>query len=105
MSKKRLSSIPGRLDAAPSSRLKTPSQSARIVGGRLTAIRARHFRDRPACVRCLSAGVTRAATELDHIVPLWAGGRDVEGNRQGLCHACHADKSAGEARARSGGGG
>lgn len=97
-------SPPSRLAAAPSSRLKTPSQSARIVGGRLTEIRRRHFRDRPACVRCLSEGVTRAATELDHIVPLWAGGQDVDGNRQGLCHACHADKTAGEARARSRGG-
>jgi 5-methylcytosine-specific restriction protein A len=36
----------------------------------------------------------------DHIVPLWAGGLDVETNTQALCDACHDAKTAAESRWR-----
>jgi 5-methylcytosine-specific restriction protein A len=40
------------------------------------------------------------ATERDHIVPLWAGGLDVESNVQALCVDCHKIKTAAESRVR-----
>lgn len=45
------------------------------------------------------------ATERDHIVPLAEGGIDAAGvNEQGLCAACHREKTQAEAlRARGGG--
>lgn len=58
-------------------------------------IRAAHFRLYPLCVRCQAKDPPRvtAATELDHRVALVNGGEDVEENRQGLCAACHRDKT------------
>lgn len=66
----------------------------RIRGRRLQRIRAAHFRDNPLCVRCKARGIVREATQLDHIVALVNGGKDVESNRQGLCDDCHAAKTA-----------
>ena len=45
------------------------------------------------CVMCEAKGRITIATELDHIVHLDAGGKDIESNRQGLCHDCHAEKT------------
>jgi 5-methylcytosine-specific restriction endonuclease McrA len=69
----------------------------RIKGRRLQEIRRLHAMQDPLCVRCRAKGKYRAWTQLDHIVPLRArGGRgqDVPANRQGLCDACHAEKTA-----------
>lgn len=63
-------------------------------------LRARLLSERPLCVACERQGRVAAATELDHVVPLWAGGTDDEHNLQGLCRACHAEKSADEAAQR-----
>lgn len=70
-------------------------KSHRITGTRLQKIRARHFRLHPLCVHCLARVPPRirAATELDHIVPLIHGGLDTEANRQGLCRDCHDIKT------------
>jgi len=54
----------------------------------------------PLCVLCNRNGVVRVAVEMDHIIPLNEGGLDHESNLQGLCHACHADKTAAEQLAR-----
>jgi 5-methylcytosine-specific restriction protein A len=66
----------------------------RLGGWGLQQLRKRWFRDHPLCVHCLTAGRIRAATELDHIVPLSRGGADDDSNRQGLCHDCHEAKTA-----------
>jgi len=58
----------------------------------------------PLCKHCLRKGVTIAAVEVDHIVPVEQGGSDDDSNLQGLCHDCHAAKTADEQRARQGGG-
>ena len=34
--------------------------------------------------------------EFDHIIPLWAGGKDHEDNLQLLCYACHGRKTRDE---------
>ena len=47
-------------------------------------------------------GLTVAATEVDHVVPRWKGGRVFDkANLQSLCRDCHKRKSATEARSRS----
>lgn len=66
------------------------------------------LRDGPNCAECgeiidITPGTTRPF-ELDHIVPLWRGGQDNDGNRQCLCPDCHKDKTAVEAAERSRGG-
>jgi hypothetical protein len=57
------------------------------------------------CVHCRAQGRVEAATEVDHVVPLWEGGTNALANLQGLCHDCHGAKSAAEAAKRQGRGG
>jgi 5-methylcytosine-specific restriction enzyme A len=68
----------------------------RIRGRALQRIRARHLRLHPLCVTCQqrTPPVVRAATQVDHKVPLYKGGEESEDNRQGLCDDCHRDKTA-----------
>jgi len=79
----------------PPSPLRTAAVAGteRIRGRRLQQIRQAFFRDHPLCSRCEAQGRVRVAIELDHIVPLFKGGKDVGSNRQGLCHACHEEKT------------
>jgi 5-methylcytosine-specific restriction protein A len=70
-----------------------PSATPRITGRPLQRIRAEHFARHPLCVACEAEGRTTPATELDHVVPLFRGGRDDDTNRQGLCAECHAAKT------------
>lgn len=65
----------------------------RIRGAKLQAIREEHFSLHPLCVKCLELGFTIAATELDHIVPLFKNGEEKRSNRQGLCEEHHAEKT------------
>src|SRR5580765_2033462 len=51
----------------------------------------------PLCAVC----GREAATEVDHPVPLCAGGADDESNLQGLCHACHVTKTNSERAQRA----
>ena len=58
-------------------------------------MRRRYLAASPLCAKCAEAGFTVAATELDHIVPasvapdrFWD-----PGNLQGLCRACHEEKT------------
>lgn len=60
---------------------------------------------------CRWPGCDQPSAEVDHVVPLAAGGGDDESNLQGLCKEHHSRKTAtmdggyGRARARVGGGG
>ena len=54
----------------------------------------------PLCRRCSAEGRTRAAEEVDHVVPIGRGGAAWDpDNLQPLCRACHEAKSAREHRA------
>ncbi|AKX52025.1 hypothetical protein AKN92_11480 [Thiopseudomonas alkaliphila] len=54
------------------------------------------LRDKQICQHC---GLLALEPEVDHIVPLAAGGTDAPGNLQVLCKSpCHADKTARESR-------
>ncbi len=63
------------------------------------------LRDGPNCKACGKLIDITPRTpdpfELDHTVPLWKGGKDADHNRQCLCPACHAAKTAREARERA----
>lgn len=72
-------------------------QPARLRGVTLQQLRFRLFRAQPFCVRCH----VEVAVVRDHIVPLWAGGLDVESNTQALCKDCHDRKTADESRWRA----
>lgn len=76
----------------------------RIRGTTLQNIRERVLRQACGlcqCVRCKADGITRMATIVDHIVPLWAGGPDDDGNRQAISPECHDLKSRHEAACRA----
>jgi 5-methylcytosine-specific restriction protein A len=72
------------------------TRTLRTTGRRLQQRRHQLARRQPFCARC----AVEVATVRDHVVPLWAGGLDVETNTQALCDACHAAKTAAESRAR-----
>lgn len=57
----------------------------------------------PLCRQCAAAGRVALAVAVDHIVPkAWGGTDDLE-NLQPLCKQCHDEKTAREARGRTGG--
>lgn len=47
------------------------------------------IRHNPLCKHCGAP-----ATEVDHIIPLIAGGTNHDHNLQSLCHRCHMKKTA-----------
>jgi 5-methylcytosine-specific restriction protein A len=71
-------------------------RTVRVRGRRLQQLRYQLARVQPFCARCH----VEVATVRDHVVPLWAGGLDVESNTQALCVECHNTKTANESRSR-----
>lgn len=59
-------------------------------------IRADVLSRHPLCVHCDILGITRPATEVDHIKRVVDGGTDDLWNLQPLCHDCHARKTLAE---------
>jgi 5-methylcytosine-specific restriction protein A len=82
-----------------------PGATDRLRGRAAVDRRERYLRMHPLCTKCESLGRVEAATVPDHIIPLWAGGRDdLETNGQPLCPEHHDAKTACEARMRAAGG-
>lgn len=77
---------------------KKPTATKRVTGRKLQAMRADLFSRNPLCVECQRHDRVTLATQRDHIIPLAEGGRDDDANVQGLCHACHEEKSLAEAQ-------
>jgi 5-methylcytosine-specific restriction protein A len=80
------------------------TRTQRTTGSALMKTRERIFaRDMGMCQcgDCKALGRIRLAEEVDHIVPLWAGGLDVDENRQAINGECHKAKSAAEAAQRA----
>lgn len=80
----------------------------RLTGATLQRRRKKIWTADPTCKGCGRVVAYPRGFELDHIVPLWQGGEDVEENCQILCvwfdesgvkQGCHASKTAGEASA------
>lgn len=74
----------------------------RTRGSAWMKTRAAWLREHPLCVECEKQGFVSIDIEVDHIVPLWEGGVDNPSNYQTLCIEHHAEKTAGEAKRRSG---
>ena len=70
----------------------------RGYGGRWQRARRAYLAAHPLCVRCLSRGITEAATVTDHIVPHRgdSGLKWDRNNWQSLCKRCHDVKTATE---------
>ena len=65
------------------------------------ANRDRRLSAHPLCQDCLAdGGVERAATEIDHIIPLALGGSDEDENVRCLCKPCHARRTKEQFAAR-----
>jgi 5-methylcytosine-specific restriction endonuclease McrA len=52
--------------------------------------RKKYYNSETSCLICKS----KEKIEIDHIVPLFAGGKNEEVNMQFLCRTCHKKKSA-----------
>lgn len=52
------------------------------------------------CSECAQAGRLRLAHEVDHVTPLWKGGKDDESNLSAINADCHKRKTAREAAER-----
>lgn len=68
-------------------------------GARWQQLRNSLLANEPLCRVCAAAGRTTAATEIDHITPVSAGGSDHPNNLQPICRNCHQRKTAGEGAA------
>jgi hypothetical protein len=69
------------------------NSDGRIRGARGVEIRRLFLSRNPLCVKCQEQGRIRAATEVDHVKPLHAGGADTDANKQALCKDCHRAKT------------
>jgi len=105
----RLTCLKPRVGKQPQSRLAAAGGShgheRAAVGRAWRQIRARILsRDCGMCVLCTAAGRFVLAAEVDHKVPVWAGGSDADHNLQSLCKPCHTAKTQAEAAERAAGG-
>lgn len=72
------------------------------IEGRARVDRNKKWKEaHPLCVKCEAEGRTRPVDEVDHKIPLWAGGADHESNLQSLCTDCHTEKTSKENYLRS----
>lgn len=106
----RLKMVKSPLRMATSQIVKVPVVAdRRITGRRLQARRLAVWRQDPTCAACGRVVNFPDGFELDHKVPLFMGGEDVEANCQVLCvrfemiegqrikKGCHASKTSTEA--------
>lgn len=100
----KLNTLPNRLKTLPN-RLSNGSQVGqvtRVAGSKWKRIRLAVLAAEPLCRHCDAKGVVALATEVDHIKPLWEGGKEYdEHNLQPLCSPCHIIKTSDEAKRRS----
>ena len=94
------------IDAGKAS-VTTATATQRTRGSAWMATRERILRragGQCQCERCRASGDVRIATQVDHIVPLFAGGRDDDSNLQAINVECHRVKTDAEAARRASGG-
>ena len=100
----KLQALQPRLQTLVSERIK-PQETERLRGRAAVDRRARWLYLHPLCVECTKEGRVTAGVNVDHVIPLWAGGKDdYETNGQTLCRPHHLAKSAEEAAERARGG-
>lgn len=82
----------------------TTSATLRTRGSSWMATRARILTRAHGLCECAACAVLhriQLARPVDHIIPLWAGGADVDGNLQAMATTCHARKTKAEERMRA----
>ena len=70
-----------------------PAPSVRGYGRQWQRDRAWHLAHNPLCADCEAAGLTVAATEVDHVESIAGGGTSEAGNLRSLCKSCHSRKT------------
>jgi 5-methylcytosine-specific restriction protein A len=102
----RLQSLKPRVQSLNSSRIKplvdVPDTVQRKRG--YTGVKDRERireRDLHLCKACERKGIVRPGKDVDHIIPLWAGGSDEPDNKELLCDECHDAKTEREAKERA----
>ena len=76
------------------------SSAARGYGFRWRVARKAFLGQNPLCVKCYTAGILRAATVIDHIIP-HKGEMELfwdKSNWQALCKRCHDQKTVSDGR-------
>lgn len=80
-----------------------PPGTQRVRGRALQEIRERILRRDGGicrCEDCQRTGALKEAQEVEHRVPLWAGGQEDDANRYAIASDCHKAKTAREAAER-----
>lgn len=70
-----------------------PSAALRGYDRHWQRIRASVLAEAPLCLDCESRGLTVAAEEVDHVLPLARGGTHDRRNLRPLCKPCHSRKT------------
>jgi 5-methylcytosine-specific restriction protein A len=97
--KRKLNKLPPRLNTL-STKIGSDISTKRITGSALQKINDRiAARDNYICQICHRFVTTY---EIDHKIPLFMGGQEVDENRQLLCISCHKNKTAKEESERQG---
>jgi 5-methylcytosine-specific restriction endonuclease McrA len=100
----RLTMLKPRLSNLDTRRVTQTQATERIRGRALQTIRDRILkRDNGLCqcAQCRRTGDINLAEDVDHDVPLWAGGPETDSNRISIARACHDAKTACEAAMRA----
>lgn len=74
------------------------SRQARGYGRAHEQMRERVLSEEPLCRRCDAHGRIAVTAIADHVIPKAEGGSDERSNYQGLCGACHREKTQAEAK-------
>lgn len=97
----KLPTIKPRIQMLKASPIRTASIN-RLRGSAAVSRRRRWLERHPLCVMCEQEGRVTAGDVVDHIIPLWRGGRDDDSNLQTLCQVPHHQaKSKEEATERA----
>lgn len=92
----RLKTLTQGLRSMPSRLSSQTTRDVRTTGRKLQAIRFAIWRKDQHCKHCGEITAHPYGYEIDHVVALEDGGRDVDSNRQLLCIGCHDAKTRGE---------
>lgn len=100
----RIQAAAQRISMASTTRIQQPPRIAateRTRGRKWMTRRERWLMAHPLCCMCQAEDKVVQGQEVDHVNPLWAGGKDDDTNYQTLCIDHHKAKTAREARDRA----